>query len=105
MRQAGFSVEAQDVDQDTLYAFKESLQISPELAGCHTAVMGDYFLEGHVTAADIRQLLDQQPTARGLAVPGMPMSAPGMGGSGAGDSFETLLVGIDGSTSVFASHS
>ena len=105
VRQAGFAVEAQDVDQDALYAFKDRLQIAPELAGCHTALVGDYFIEGHVPAADIMRLLAEQPMARGLTVPGMPMSSPGMGGPGAGDTFDTLLVGSDGVTSVFASHS
>ncbi|EAQ43796.1 MULTISPECIES: DUF411 domain-containing protein [Rhodobacterales] len=105
VRQAGFTVEAQDVDQDALYAFKDRLQIAPELAGCHTAIISDYFIEGHVPAADITRLLAEQPVARGLTVPGMPMSSPGMGGPGAGDTFDTLLVGSDGVTSVFASHS
>jgi hypothetical protein len=105
VRQAGFAVEAQDVDQDALYAFKGRLQIAPELAGCHTAVAGDYFIEGHVPALDIKRLLAEQPGARGLTVPGMPMSSPGMGGPGAGDTFDTLLVGTDGATSVYASHS
>jgi hypothetical protein len=67
--------------------------------------VGDYFIEGHVPAADIMRLLAEQPVARGLTVPGMPMSSPGMGGPGAGDTFDTLLVGSDGVTSVFASHS
>ena len=104
VRQAGFAVEAQNVDQDALYAFKDRLQIAPELAGCHTAVVGDYFIEGHVPASDIERLLAERPSARGLTVPGMPMSSPGMGGPGAGDAFDTLLVASDGSTSVFASH-
>jgi hypothetical protein len=105
VRQAGFAVEAENVDQDALYAFKDRLQIAPDLAGCHTAVVGDYFIEGHVPASDIERLLAERPSARGLTVPGMPMSSPGMGGPGAGDTFDTLLVGSDGSTSVFASHS
>ncbi|MCK0166690.1 DUF411 domain-containing protein [Jannaschia sp. S6380] len=105
VRQAGFAVEAENVDQDALYAFKDRLQITPEFAGCHTAIVGDYFIEGHVPASDIERLLAERPSARGLAVPGMPMSSPGMGGPGAGDTFDTLLVGSDGSTSVFASHS
>ena len=105
VRQAGFAVEAQNVDQDALYALKDKLQIAPDLAGCHTAVVGDYFIEGHVPASDIERLLDERPSARGLTVPGMPMSSPGMGGPGAGDTYDTLLVGSDGSTSVFASHS
>lgn len=105
VRQAGFTVEAQNVDQDALYAFKESLEIAPELAGCHTAVVEGYFIEGHVPASDIERLLAERPSARGLTVPGMPMSSPGMGGPGAGDTYDTLLVGSDGSTSIYSSHS
>lgn len=105
VRQAGFEVKAQNVDQDALYAFKDRLQIGPNLAGCHTAIVGDYFIEGHVPATDIKRLLAEQPVARGLTVPGMPMSAPGMGGPGAGDPYATLLVNTDGSTAVFARHS
>lgn len=104
LRNTGFAVEAEDVDQDTLWAAKDRLQIAPEFAGCHTAIVGDYFLEGHVPAADITRLLAERPAALGLTVPGMPMSAPGMGGPGAGDSFETLLVAANGQTSVFARH-
>lgn len=105
VRQAGFAVEAQDVDQDALSALKVRLRIAPDLAGCHTAVLGDYFIEGHVPASDIERLLAGRPEARGLTVPGMPMSSPGMGGPGTGEPFDTLLVAPDGATSVFASHS
>jgi hypothetical protein len=105
LQEAGFTVDAQDVEQDELHAFKERLQITPDLAGCHTAMVGEYFVEGHVPASDIARLLAERPVARGLTVPGMPMSSPGMAGPGAGDTFDTLLVGTDGATSVFASHS
>ncbi len=105
VQEAGFSVDAQNVDQDDLYALKDRLGITPELSGCHTALVDGYFVEGHVPASDIARLLDQRPDALGLTVPGMPMSSPGMAGPGAGDTFETLLVAKDGSTSIFARHS
>ena len=105
LRQAGFDVVAQDVDQDVLYAAKDRLGITGDLASCHTARVGDYFLEGHVPAVDITRLLAEMPKARGLAVPGMPMSSPGMGGPGAGDTFETLLVAMDGDVSVWSTNS
>ena len=104
VREAGFKVEVQNIDQDSLYAVKDRLQIAPELAGCHTAFVGDYYIEGHVPASDIVRFLTEQPAARGLTVPGMPMSSPGMGGPGAGDPFYTLLVGPNGATVVFARH-
>ena len=49
-----------------------------EMGSCHTAVVGDYVVEGHVPAADIRRLLEEAPDAAGLAVPGMPIGSPGM---------------------------
>lgn len=42
VRQAEFAVDAQDVDQDALHAFKDRLQIAPKIAGCHTAVVGSH---------------------------------------------------------------
>lgn len=104
IRQAGFPVDVQDVDQDQLWEFKTGLQITPEISGCHTATVSDYFVEGHVPASDIERLLAERPAARGLAVPGMPMGSPGMDFSDMRDAFETLLVAADGTTSVFASH-
>lgn len=104
IRQAGFTVDVRDVDQDQLWELKTSLQITPEISGCHTAVVADYFVEGHVPASDIERLLAERPAARGLAVPGMPMGSPGMDFSDRRDAFETLLVAADGTTSVFASH-
>jgi len=105
VRQAGFTVDAQDVDQDHLYALKNRLQITPDLSGCHTATIDGYFVEGHVPASDIARLLSERPKARGLTVPGMPMGSPGMDFSAAREAYDTLLVGMDGATSVFASHS
>lgn len=101
---AGFSVEVEDVDQEILWTMKDSLGITSELAGCHTALIGDYFVEGHVPAREILRLLAETPDARGLTVPGMPMGSPGMGAAGTGDPFEVLLVMNDGTTRVFASY-
>jgi hypothetical protein len=92
MHQAGFQTTVTDVDQDALYAMKARLGITPDLAGCHTATVGDYFLEGHVHAEDIRRLLSEAPNALGITVPGMPMGSPGMDMGGAGGPYDVLLV-------------
>jgi hypothetical protein len=104
MQDAGFVTEVQDVEQEALWTMKDRLGITQELSGCHTAVVSDYFVEGHVPAADIQRMLAEAPAARGLAVPGMPMGSPGMGAMGTGDPFDVLLVLNDGSTQVFASY-
>lgn len=71
------------------------LGVAPQYGGCHTALVGGYAIEGHVPAADIRRLLKERPKAVGLAVPGMPVGAPGMDGPAYGghkDPYDVLLL-------------
>ena len=71
---------------------------------CHTGLVAGYALEGHVPAADIKRLLAQKPAAAGLAVPGMPVGAPGMEMGSRKDPFQVLLIDKAGRSSVFAAH-
>ncbi|MDR7489634.1 MAG: DUF411 domain-containing protein, partial [Armatimonadota bacterium] len=43
-----------------------------------TAVVGRYFVEGHVPVRAVEALLHLQPTGLGIALPGMPPGSPGM---------------------------
>lgn len=73
---AGFAVSVNEVaDVDSI---KVKFGIPHELWTCHTADVAGYAIEGHVPAPVIRRLLAEMPTARGLAVPGMPAGSPGM---------------------------
>lgn len=101
LRENGFEVETHDLNDVTPIKIQAGLK--PELASCHTAKVGDYYLEGHVPAADIKRLLEEKPDARGLTVPGMPMGSPGMEGAYR-DSYDTLLYREGGQTSVFQHH-
>lgn len=92
-RSAHGSVEVRDGRQ----------QVPAAVASCHTAVVDGYFIEGHVPASDIRRLLGQRPSARGLAAPGMPAGAPGMESAGR-EPYDVLLVDEEGRTTVFAKH-
>lgn len=76
MRAHGFEVDARTVAD--LGALKRRLGVPDALASCHTATVEGYVVEGHVPAADVRRLLRERPKAIGLAVPGMPIGAPGM---------------------------
>lgn len=104
LRDSGFSVTFEERSIEELEAFKRERGISAELASCHTATIGDYTVEGHVPAADIRRLLAERPTAIGLSVPGMPFGSPGMGPESQRDAYDVILVGTDGSGSVFTSY-
>ena len=79
LRQNGVAVGIALRDQDNLQRIKRASGIPEAMASCHTARIGAYVIEGHVPAAEIRRLLLERPVAVGLAVPGMPFGAPGMG--------------------------
>ena len=102
LRAHGFSV---DVRPDPgIIALKDSRGIPQPLHSCHTAFVGDYFVEGHVPATDILNLLKLKPVhVRGIAVPGMPLGSPGMEHPRP-QSFNTIALLSDGSAYVFASH-
>jgi len=102
MRKAGFPVEVRDTND--LGAIKAEVKLPYGLGSCHTAQVGDYFVEGHVPAEDVKRLLAKRPAARGLAVPGMPIGSPGMEQSGRVQPYDVLLVAPDGTTTVFAHH-
>jgi hypothetical protein len=122
LRQHGFDVTLDDT-QD-MATIKKRYRIGADLEARHTAVVAGYFIEGHVPAEDVKLLLLEKPKAQGLAVPGLPRGAPGLDvlagtgcetgctvleGDGAAhrvrrEMFNTLLVGKNGKTSVFARH-
>ena len=101
MNEQGLELKVQIVDNDTLWTIKNQLEIPLELSSCHTALVDNYFVEGHVPASDILRLLNERPDARGLCVPGMPIGSPGMEMGSQKESFETLLVLNDWKTVVF----
>lgn len=98
----GFTVKVVNVDD--VRAVKAKAGIPDKLASCHTSLVGGYVVEGHVPAADIKKLLAQKPKAKGIAVAGMPMGAPGMEHGDHREPFETVLIKADGSTATFARH-
>ncbi|NGP88936.1 DUF411 domain-containing protein [Fodinibius halophilus] len=101
MQDNGYTVNS--INAENLYALKAEEGISQNLGSCHTAIVGDYVVEGHVPAEDIKRLLREQPDAKGLVVPGMPESSPGMN-TALNKPYDVLLLKNDGSTEVFAQH-
>ncbi|MGD2152141.1 MAG: DUF411 domain-containing protein [Gemmatimonadales bacterium] len=101
----GFEVNAIDVSDAELMAVKGRYGIGAELAGCHTALVGGYVLEGHVPAADIKRLLEERPQIVGLAVPGMPIGSPGMEVPGRHpEHYDVLAFDEQGNTRVYSSY-
>jgi hypothetical protein len=92
LKAAGFPVTI--VNATDLVAVRKRLGVPDDLAGCHSAVMGAYVVEGHVPAAAIKRLLNERPQAKGIAVPGMPLGSPGMDGTP--EVYEVILFGPQG---------
>ncbi|MGH9163848.1 MAG: DUF411 domain-containing protein [Vicinamibacteraceae bacterium] len=102
LRANGFDVKSNDVEYSALESIKEKRGVPAKMRSCHTALVGDYVVEGHVPADVIRKLSQEQPKVRGIAVPGMPMGSPGMEGFRK-DAYDVLTFDAQGKTSVFAS--
>ncbi|WP_019142699.1 DUF411 domain-containing protein [Noviherbaspirillum massiliense] len=98
LREAGFTVNAHDVANPSDY--REKAGLPNELGSCHTAMVQNYAIEGHVPAAEIKRLLAEKPKAKGLAVPSMPMGSPGMEGARK-DAYDVFLVRADGRYTVY----
>lgn len=104
MREAGFEVEARDVPDAELPAVKVEHGVAPGHQSCHTAVVGDYVVEGHVPADLVRRMLEEKPDIAGLAVPNMPLGSPGMEvPDGTTQSYDVIAFTDDGEQSVYAS--
>lgn len=102
LRDFDFSVEI--IEDPKLYDLKDARGIPQPLYSCHTAIVGDYFVEGHVPANDILSLLRLEPEGvTGIAVPGMPLGSPGMEHPRP-QSFNTIALLSNGDAYVFAQH-
>lgn len=97
---AGFVTSLHDsTDLDTV---RRSAGVPDDLAGCHTAWVDGYVVEGHVPLEAIRRLLTERPSVVGLAVPGMPLGSPGMEVTGEpADAFAVIAFAADGSREVY----
>lgn len=100
----GFSVTTENMAPADLARRKLDAGIPETMMSCHTGEIGDYVIEGHVPAADIRRLLKARPDAIGLAVPGMPFGSPGMGPEDAREAYDVFLLKRDGTVETFSSY-
>jgi hypothetical protein len=102
LKDNGFEVEV--TETNSLNPIKQAAGLTPSLTSCHTAFIGDYVIEGHVPANDIRRLIADAPKASGLAVPGMPVGSPGMEMGDRKDRYQVLMFNDSGQTRVFSEH-
>ena len=100
LRDNGFSVAVKNVRSTRPTQMKYG--VPSQMGSCHTAVVGDYWVEGHVPADLIRQLMTDRPAdIQGIAVPGMPIGSPGMEGPNP-QTYDVVALQTDGQTRVYA---
>jgi len=87
-----------------VHSEKARLGVPPEVSACHTAVIGNYVVEGHVTHRDITRLLLFQPDVIGIAVPGMPIGTPGMERGDTVVPYEVKSFDKEGNIKTFVKH-
>ncbi len=97
LKDEGANVEV--IEMPSVASIKEQYNIPREVQSCHTAIIGDYFVEGHMPIEAIEKLLEEQPDIDGIALPGMPSGAAGMHGAKQGT--WTIYAVKDGVATVF----
>ncbi|APO68080.1 hypothetical protein IE4872_CH02470 [Rhizobium gallicum] len=100
MTNAGFTVTVKHADD--LAAIKAKYRIPAEMQGCHTAIAGPYFFEGHVPLEAVETVMSKRPDIAGLAVPGMPAGSLGMGNDPQA-TYDVYSLSKDGKSEVFKS--
>ena len=101
MRTAGFKVtvtEAADVD-----AMKRKHGIPDNLRSCHTSVVGNYRVEGHVPVDVVKKMLAEKPAVAGIAVAGMPIGSPGMEAGSRVEPYNVVSFDAQGRQRIYAS--
>ncbi|MGR6782512.1 DUF411 domain-containing protein [Moritella viscosa] len=88
MEDAGFTLTV--INSEHMRDVKNQYGVPNNLRSCHTAIINDYIVEGHVPVADIKKLLALNKRVKGIATPGMPQSAPGMDVPGATDTYQVV---------------
>lgn len=101
LRANGFEVVIQATKD--LTGYRKKFGVPESLASCHTAVVDGYAIEGHVPAREIQRLLKGRPSAKGLAVPGMPMGSPGMEAAKT-QAYSVLLFDASGRSQVYQTY-
>ncbi len=97
-KESGLKVQVIDVPD--VSPIKDEKGVPSNLRSCHTTIIGDYFVEGHVPFEAINKLIEEKPDIAGIAMSGMPSGSPGMPGTKKGP-FVIYAVNKDGSFDKF----
>ena len=68
------------VSYEELTNLKKQIGLPENLWSCHTVLLNNYFIEGHIPIEVMGKLLTEKPEINGIALPEMPSGSPGMSG-------------------------
>jgi len=103
MKDEGFNIKT--VVKDNFDDLKRKNGISQTNSSCHTAFIGGYVIEGHVTYSAMQKLLMEKPKdIVALSVPGMVVGSPGMEMGNKKMPYNVVAIRKDGSTFVYEKH-
>ena len=88
------------INMESIDSIKQKYEIPSKMESCHTTIIDDYFIEGHIPLEAVEKLLKEKPDIKGIAMPGMPSGSPGMPGAKKGE-FIVYKVNNDGSYDEF----
>jgi hypothetical protein len=100
LEQNGFKVDIKPTND--LAAISAKAGVPADLEGCHTMLVEGYVVDGLVPADVVRKLLAEKPAIAGITLPGMPMGAPGMGGTKTGPFTIYAVTKDDAAPTVYA---
>ena len=80
LKEHGFDVKVESLPDRQFEAIKRMAGVPEKLWGCHTLNVDGYVVEGLVPIDTLNKLLTERPEIKGISLPGMPASAPGMWG-------------------------
>lgn len=103
LRDAGFVVR--DFEQDDLSSWRQQWGIPSTIRGCHPARFMGYFVEGHVSPAQLRQLAAEKPAARGIKMENPSEPSAGLPTPNTSHAAHTLLIDAQGREQPWETHS
>ena len=75
----GYDVEVNIIKD--MNSIKSKYGIPENMESCHTMLIDDYVVEGHIPLEAVDKLLQDRPDISGIALPDMPAGSPGMPGT------------------------